>query len=241
VRPNTGARPLVPPRRPLVFARHGHSLANATGMIDTALPGAELADIGRAEAKTLAVELGTPDSPVRKAAGGPVIDIVHSAAHRARDTARIVGAEMGMPVRQVLGIHEVQAGGLEGRDDDEGMELYRSVMRRWYDGELDVPMPGMGQSAGETGAEVIARYTGALNYVLEAAADKPAEPLLVVSHAAAIRFIAFTLAHNIEPDFIKANPLANCATVVLMPDGVPDGGGWRCAKWHEIDFPVDGP
>lgn len=247
-----------------MLARHGHSLANAISVIDTVLPGAELAEIGRAEAKALAVELGTADSPVRKACGGPVIGIVHSAAHRARETATIVGAELGMAVEQIEGIYEVQAGALEGRGDEEGMELYRAVMRRWYEGELQVRMPSIGDGAGgddeagensgggdntgwntgwntgglagESGAEVIERYCGALTAALDSRADGPDGPLLVVSHAAAIRFIAFTLAPNIEPDFIKANPLANCATVVL----VPEGDGWRCTKWHEIEFPTGG-
>ena len=211
-----------------MLARHGHTVANAAKIIDTVPPGAELTDTGRAEAKALAVELGTPDSGVQKASGGPVVDIVHSGAYRARDTARIVGTELKMPVREVPGIHEIFGGDLEGRGGDEAMDAYRSVMRHWYDGDLDVSMPG----AGESGVQVLERYRAALNDALESAAHLPAGPLLVVSHSAAIRFVAFTLAGNLEAEFVRANPPTNCATVVL----VPDGDGWRCIKWDRHDF-----
>lgn len=204
-----------------MLARHGHTSANAAKIIDTVPPGADLTDTGRAEAKALAVELGTPDSGVRKAAGGPVVDIVHSGAHRARDTARIIGGELGMPVREVGGIHEIFGGDLEGLGGDEVMEAYRSVMRRWYDGDLHAAMPG----AGESGAQVLTRYRAALDHALHAAADLPDGPLLVVSHSAAIRFVAFTLAGNLDADFVRANPPTNCATIVLVPDGEESGDG----------------
>lgn len=231
IRPHGLDRPAghrMRPVRPLVLARHGHTSANAAKIIDTVPPGADLTDTGRAEAKALAVELGTPDSGVRKACGVPVVDIVHSGAHRARHTARIVGDELRMPVREVAGIHEIFGGDLEGLAGDEVMEAYRSVMRRWYDGELDAAMPG----AGESGVQVLERYRAALADAMEAASELPAGPLLVVSHSAAIRFVAFTLAGNLDAEFVRANPPTNCATVVL----VPDGEGWRCTKWdrHEL-------
>ncbi|WP_139808794.1 histidine phosphatase family protein, partial [Mycobacterium avium] len=51
------------------------------------------------------------------------------------------------------GIHEVQVGRLENRNDDEAVAEFNAIYERWHRGELEVPLPG-----GETGSEVLDRY-----------------------------------------------------------------------------------
>ena len=72
--------------------------------------------------------------------------VAHSVALRATETAAEIGAELGLPTLELEGIHEVQVGDLENRNDDEAIDEFNAIYQRWHDGELDVPLPG-----GETG------------------------------------------------------------------------------------------
>ena len=70
-------------------------------------PGAELTELEVRQARDFA----------RARAGTPGL-LVHSVARRAAQTAEAIGVETGAAPVEVHGIHEVQAGDLEDRDDD---------------------------------------------------------------------------------------------------------------------------
>ena len=62
-----------------------------------------------------------------------------------------------MPPHEVEGLHEVQVGELEMRNDDDAVDVFNRVYERWHLGDLDVALPG-----GETGTQVLDRYLPAL-------------------------------------------------------------------------------
>src|ERR1700754_3560721 len=129
----------------LVLLRHGQSFANVERRLDTRPPGADLTPEGRGQARAFALDAGRPAL------------LAHSVANRAAQTAAVIGAHVDVTTHGFTGIHEVQVGALETRNDDEAVAEFNAIYDRWQHGELDVPLPG-----GETANEVLDRYVPVL-------------------------------------------------------------------------------
>ncbi|SEH57277.1 probable phosphoglycerate mutase [Mycolicibacterium rutilum] len=206
----------------LVLVRHGQSLANVERRLDTRPPGAELTDLGRNQARGFASGLGQP----------PAL-LAHSVAHRARQTAEEVAGALRLDRLAPLeldGIHEVQVGELENRNDDDAIAEFESVYQRWQEGDLDVAMPN-----GETGNEVLDRYVPTITQLRMRHLDDDAwhGDIVVVSHGAAIRLVSAVLA-GVEPSFALDHHLSNAEAVVLAP--ITDGR-WSCVQWGALTPP----
>ncbi len=115
----------------LVLLRHGQSYGNVERRLDTLPPGTALTPLGRDQARAFA----------RSGCRRPAL-LAHSVAIRAYQTAAVVAAELDMVAHEVAGIHEVQVGELENRNDDEAVAEFNATYSRWHRGELDVPLPG---------------------------------------------------------------------------------------------------
>lgn len=203
----------------LVLVRHGQSHANVDRRLDTRLPGAELTPLGRDQARTFA----------RTATSRPAV-LLHSVATRAAQTAAEISAEVNVSVSEVTGIHEVQVGDLENRNDDDAIAEFGALYRRWLEGERDVEMPG-----GESANQVLDRYLPVLtdiriNYLDD---DNWTSDVVVVSHGAAIRLTAAVLA-GVDSSFALDHHLANTEAVTLTP--VTDGR-WTCVQWGTLTPP----
>ncbi|KJX75891.1 histidine phosphatase family protein [Mycobacterium lepromatosis] len=206
----------------LVLLRHGQSYGNVERRLDTRPPGASLTPFGRNQARVFA-----------QAARRPVL-LVHSVAIRASETAAVIGAEFDVPIREVPGIHEVQVGELENRNDDNAIAEFNAVYDRWHHGQLDVPLPG-----GETANDVLDRYLPVLvdlrmRYLDD---DDWNGDVLVVSHGAAIRLVSAVLA-GVDGKFALENHVNNAESVVLAP--VTDGR-WSCVRWGALTPPFYPP
>jgi broad specificity phosphatase PhoE len=203
----------------LVLVRHGQSLGNVDRRLDTRPPGAELTDLGREQARTFARELSHPAAM-----------IAHSVAVRAAQTAAEISAELGLPPHEFEGIHEVQVGDLEDRNDDEAIAEFETVYQRWHEGDLDVAMPG-----GETGNDVLDRYVPVLTQLRMRYLDYDGwhGDIVVVSHGAAIRLVSAVLA-GVDGSFVLDHHLANAESVVLAP--ITDGR-WSCVQWSTLTPP----
>lgn len=241
----------------LILIRHGQTHANIARILDTALPGAPLTDQGIIQAR----RLGRVLLPSRER----MTEIVTSHALRARQTGagavaglhHLVGP--GVRLRHEAGLHEVQAGEIEGRSDFDAHRRFMEIFHGWLHGDFGAKVPG-----GESADDVLARYLPVLRALVaedsafplddahassdSASARGSADALesstsrdggrniVVVSHGAAIRLIAQHLA-NIEGQFIFDNPLPNAARVELVRDvDAGDGdkaGSWKLARWGE--------
>jgi len=197
----------------LILVRHGQSHANVERRLDTRPPGADLTELGITQAQTFA-----------RAQSRPPGLLLHSIARRAAQTAVAIGAESGVAPREVDGIHEVQAGDLENRNDDDAIAEFNTVYQRWHEGDLAASMPG-----GESGTDVLDRYLPVLTDLrLRYLDDRDwTSDIVVVSHGAAIRLAAATLA-GVESSFVLEHHLANTEAVALIP--VTDGR-WSCVHW----------
>ncbi|MFL6087628.1 MAG: histidine phosphatase family protein [Mycobacterium sp.] len=203
----------------LVLVRHGQTHGNVERRLDTRPPGAELTDLGREQARVFARHL--PHRPAM---------IAHSVALRAAQTAAEISSEVGIDTHEFEGIHEVQAGDLDDRNDDAAIAEFEMVYQQWHEGDLDVPMPG-----GETGNEVLDRYVPVLTRLRMRYLDDDSwhGDIIVVSHGAAIRLVSAVLA-GVDASFALDHHLANTEAVVLAP--ITDGR-WSCVQWSTLTPP----
>jgi broad specificity phosphatase PhoE len=197
----------------LVLVRHGQSYSNVDRRLDTRPPGRELTDLGREQARAFARdwphEIGM---------------VAHSVAVRASQTAAEIGGELNLDCHELEGIHEVQVGELEDRNDDAAIEKFNVVYQRWHEGDLDLRMP-----AGESATQVLDRYVPVITQLRMRYLDDDAwhGDIIVVSHGAAIRLVAATLA-GVDGSFALDHHLPNTESVVLTP--ITDGR-WSCLHW----------
>ena len=203
----------------LVLVRHGQSHGNVERRLDTRPPGAALTDLGREQARTFARDLTHP----------PVL-IAHSVARRASETAGEIAGELAMDTHELHGIHEVQVGDLEDRNDDAAIGEFETVYKQWHDGDLDASMPN-----GETGRQVLDRYVPVITALRMRHLDDAAShgDIVIVSHGAAIRLVSAVLA-GVESGFVLDHHLANTESVVLAP--ITDGR-WSCLQWGKMTPP----
>lgn len=201
----------------LILVRHGETFGNVAHRLDTALPGAELTANGAEQAKRLGRATAVP--PGR---------LVASAALRARQTAELIGGEFGSRPEVVEGIHEIQAGELEGRSDFESIALYRKTFAAWLFGDLAGRIPG-----GESGAEALDRFMPTIAELAEYL-DGGGDDAMVVSHGAMIRLgvVAIT---DVEPEFAVRNFLSNTESIELSRHD----GRWQVERWGQYRAPFD--
>ena len=199
----------------LVLVRHGQSHSHVERRRDTRPPGSSLTDLGLDQARRFA----------RGYRHRPGI-LVHSIALRAAETASVMAEEFGLRPREVEGLHEVQVGELEMRNDDEAVEAFNKIYERWHLGELDASLPG-----GETAMEVLDRYVPVLAGLRMRYLDNDdwTDDIVVVSHGAAIRLAAATVA-GVDGTFVMEHHLGNAESIVLAP--ITDGR-WSCLQWGQ--------
>ncbi|MFC3850645.1 histidine phosphatase family protein [Corynebacterium hansenii] len=135
----------------LILIRHGQTHANIARILDTALPGAPLTDQGIIQARRLGrVLLPSWDR---------LHEVVTSHALRARQTGAgaVAGLHLlagpGVRLRHEAGLHEVQAGDIEGRSDYEAHRRFMEIFHGWLHGDFAAKVPG-----GESADDVLARY-----------------------------------------------------------------------------------
>ncbi|MGW2045931.1 histidine phosphatase family protein [Streptomyces sp. NPDC001858] len=194
----------------LLLVRHGQTTANVDYLLDTAVPGAGLTELGAQQAAALPQAL----------AGHDIDALYASTLVRTQLTAAPLAAARGLDVLVRDGIREISAGDLEMLPgDSEHGELYMRTAFAWAAGDVDLRMPG-----GESGAEFLARYDG----VVAEAAASGARAVALVSHGAAIRTWAAARVAGVDVPFAAAHRLANTGTVVL--EGSP-ADGWKVVEW----------
>jgi len=207
----------------LILLRHGQTTSNVDHKLDTVLPGAELTELGREQAKAAGEEI---------LANYEVDRVVSSQATRAKQTAQIGFGERFADIPAIDGIHEVHAGRWEMHNSREAHEAYLTAFRGFYRRQLEALIDG-----GDTLDIFLSRYKGGL---LPLASQEGTT--VAVSHGGAIRAFAAN-ACEVSPEFAEVSYLPNCQYVVLDPtagptgDAVEDFGQWRVVRWAEYQLP----
>ena len=198
--------------RRLILLRHGRTAWNHErrfqGHADPPLDA-----VGRAQAYEVAAIV---------AALAPDL-LVSSTATRAMQTAEVVAAATGLPVRREPRLIERGLGHWEGRTLDEVAAAYPEEYAEWAAGK-DVARRG-----GETRSEVAAR-------ALEAFRDLPDVPLTVlVTHGAAANALCHALL-GLPQDAHPLGALANCHWSELHAESRDGTVTWRL-RGHNLGAP----
>ncbi|MEO8529531.1 MAG: histidine phosphatase family protein [Pseudolysinimonas sp.] len=202
----------------ILFIRHGQTQSNVDGALDTATPGPGLTTLGTRQAEAVPAALGQ--------AG--ITAIYVSQLLRTHETAAPLAAALGLTPIELPGLHEIEAGSLEGLSDIESVRGYMGTVFAWGEGHLDRAMPG-----GLDGTAFFARFDADVAHIVAShAAD---DTVVVVSHGAAIRVWTGSRVANLGEGFTGENRLDNTAVVVV--DGSPESG-WTALSWGGV--PIGG-
>ncbi len=157
--------------------RHGRSTWNAAHRIQgRADP--PLDEVGREQARRLAERMRQNEKPL--------VALYTSSLQRARETADIVGAALGLPVIADDRLHEYDVGDIMGLTWPQVQEQFPETARRWAGGDETLELPGAKLYA-QFQAQVVAA-------VEEIIARHEKGPVGVVSHGGTIgTYIAYLL------------------------------------------------
>jgi len=211
----------------LLLIRHGQTPANVTGSLDTDAPGPGLTDLGVRQAAAIP----------RALAGDTIEAIFASALVRTQLTAAPLALDRGLEVQVMTGLHEIEAGSLEGRTDRGAIHTYLETVFSWGVGMLEPTMPGAadGHAFFERFDRDIAAIAQQLSgpslnadpeIILAAAGRKTA---VVFSHGAAIRVWVARRATNVPPSYAGEHDIQNTGVIEL--EGSP-AAGWTLLSWQ---------
>ena len=193
----------------LLLIRHGQTPANVLGRLDTAHPGPGLTELGHRQAAAV------PD-----ALRGESIDgIFVSTLLRTQLTAAPLATDRRLDGRITDGLHEIEAGDLEGLTSHADQMRYMEVVFSWAGGDLDVAMPG-----GPNGHDFFGRFDAAI----ESIGREHDGTVAVVSHGAAIRTWIASRTSDVNVRYAAAHELAN--TGIVIPNGSMSDG-WVVEEW----------
>ncbi|MEV6241680.1 histidine phosphatase family protein [Lentzea sp. NPDC051838] len=195
----------------LLLVRHGETASNIERKLDTAMPGPPLTELGQKQARELSDVL----------VGEDIAAVYASIGLRAQQTAAPTAERLGLPVQILEGVHEIQVGSLEGRNDPDAYRIYLETVIKWAEGDLDLPFP----DGGESGQQVLDRFLGAVESIRQDGT------VMVVTHGGSGRMGALALASNV-PVELAENLLPNTGVVVLESEG----DGWVCRSWAGVEL-----
>jgi len=199
----------------LFLIRHGQTPANVLGQLDTAHPGPGLTDLGARQASVI------PDA----LRADPVQAIFASTLVRTQLTAGPLAEDRNLEIQVATGLHEIEAGSLEGLSDRASVRRYLETIVAWGAGELSETMPGA-----FNGHSFLRRFDADIE-----AATVSVETAVVFSHGAAIRVWTAARALNMAPRFAVENDLDNTGVVELTGSHQE---GWALVSW--AGMPVGG-
>lgn len=136
---------------------------------------------------------------------------------RAVQTAEIVAAELGLPVRVRPGLREFSVGDLARQPFSS--DQITEVLAAWMSGDLSSGCPGA-----ETGDDVVRRVTAELSSMAD---QYRGETALMVGHSGSLRLVLPRLATNVPPNFGVGTSFDHCATCELAADA----DGWVLRTW----------
>jgi broad specificity phosphatase PhoE len=194
----------------LLLIRHGQTPSNVTGVLDAAVPGPGLTELGQEQAAALPAALA--DRGIER--------VFVSSMLRTKLTAAPLAAALGVDPVELAGLREIGAGDLQGKTDKVSVQSYLATVWAWAEGDRSAQMPG-----GEDGHDFFTRYDDAVAQIAATGADVVA----AFSHGAAIRIWASVAAQNVPNEFGGRRPLENTGIVEL--EGSPESG-WRLVDWE---------
>jgi broad specificity phosphatase PhoE len=196
----------------VTFIRHAQSEANASGLLDTGVPGPGLSPAGKGQAEQVAHQLAREH-----------YDAVYaSTMARAQQTAAPLAAELGEQVEVLPGIQEINAGWFEGKPVSMDPSTYLLAPADWLKGDVGNSIPGS-----ITGKEFNDRFTAAMQKIYDSGHSKP----VVFSHLYAIEYWTAMNVKNAKDSLLTSHPLPNTGRVIIIGNPMY---GWTLEDWDGI-------
>ena len=194
------------------LVRHGESVSNLEGRVQGQAD-IELSPLGHAQARQVA------DWARRLAASRPgdvatIREVWSSPLRRARETAAVIAAAIGLPVLLDEQLCELHAGIFQGHLWADLEQMFPDEVTQWRSGDPHYVIPG-----GESRAQLAARGRAAL----ESLAARDTLGMIVVAHGGVLTAALGSmlgrehplLAAAAERPFTKLPALANCSVTEL--------------------------
>jgi broad specificity phosphatase PhoE len=194
----------------ITFVRHGESEGNASGSIDTSVPGPDLTYLGESQALMAANQLRATNCD----------GIFASTMIRTQETAQPLSQQSRKPVVVLAGLREIEAGQAEGRREGAAASVYYKAIMAWVAGHRDQRIPGS-----IDGNEFDTRFDDAIDSIYKSGDSHP----VVFSHGAAIAAWTVMHAKKASIKMMTSNPLPNTGLIVIT--GNPQHG-WTLDQWN---------
>lgn len=198
----------------IVLVRHGENPANISKEFSSRKVDYSLTPKGILQAQQTATWLESR-----------CIDGVFSSPlKRARETAEIIGARIGLEVQIEDGLREVDVGELEGRPvSQEDWQFYLDTLRGWVDGRKEIGFPG-----GENFYQLWARFNTSLERMT---GRREGQRLVVVGHGGLFSVSLAALCPGVDLGALLEREIHNCAIGEI--DLIRSGGSWqgRVVRW----------
>ncbi|MFM8707377.1 MAG: histidine phosphatase family protein [Planctomycetia bacterium] len=194
------------------LVRHGESVSNLEGRVQGQAD-VELSELGHAQARRVADWISGVVAAAAES-GGAIGEIWSSPLKRARETAAVIAAAIGLPVRVEEQLAELHAGIFQGHLWADLEAAFPDEVARWRSGDVDYVIPG-----GESRAQLAARGHAAL----ETLAARDTTGMIVVAHGGLLTAALGSLigrehpllAAAAERPFTRLPALANCSVTEL--------------------------
>ncbi|CAJ1579301.1 histidine phosphatase family protein [[Mycobacterium] wendilense] len=220
----------------ITFIRHAESAGNASGYIDTSVPGPELTEKGWDEADALPAKLagsGIDAKAFDRFYASTMIRTQQTAQplleslNRSGDELVVIGTYDPARPRSVAGIQEIGAGIFEGSSQEDGLGRlgYGLAPIAWALGARFVRIPGS-----EDGNEFAARMAEAIAQ-MEADGDADGDGeinVVAFSHGATMMFWTMMTVDNPNLLLMLQHPLDNTNVVVVEKN---DDGSYTLKSW----------
>ncbi|HEX5144777.1 MAG TPA: histidine phosphatase family protein [Mycobacterium sp.] len=208
-----GSSPPPPPSITVTFVRHAQSAGNASGLIDTSVPGPSLTALGEQQAQQAADTLRTRNFD----------GIFASSMVRTQQTAAPLARDLGKPVQVLPGLRELEAGTFEGTPEASARSTYFEAPEQWLKGNRNARIPGS-----VDGNQFNDRFTAAMQTIYDSGDKNP----VAFAHGGSIMLWTMMNVHNPRDSLLQTNPLPNTGEVVVR--GNPSSG-WTLVDWDGIE------
>ncbi|MDO3402722.1 histidine phosphatase family protein [Mycolicibacterium neoaurum] len=193
----------------LTLVRHGQSAGNATGLMDTSVPGPNLTPLGEAQAEMIANRLRSNDFD----------GVYASTMVRTQESAQPMADYLDRGVTTLPGLREIDAGSFEGQPESTSAKPYYGTVVDWTEGAVDERIPGS-----VDGNEFDARFDDAVDQIIKDGSRNA----VAYSHGAAIAAWTMLNVDNADPQLMLTEPLPNTGYVVVSHTN----GRWHLDVWN---------
>ncbi len=197
----------------LYFVRHGESEANVLQVFSNNEVSHGLTALGRAQISALAETLA--DVPFAAFYSSPVL--------RARQSADILSARLGLEYSTTSALTEYNVGELEGRSDAASWQRQAALHDAWFRAQdWGARLPG----GGESFDDIRARFVPLIESLQ---ADPPPGPVVLLGHGGTFRCMLPVILSNVTFDWATEHGMANAGVVIAeqRPEGLV------CVQWGQ--------